>query len=108
MLVNACQCEVHGKPFLIYLATLDYVFTSSDLTFDAAASSETVTIPVHEDSIVEGSETIIVTLTSTDPAALLNLPTASVTIEDNDGKTWLYHHCKAHLSMTILDCNLPP
>ena len=34
---------------------------------------------ILEDNIVEGSEAIIVTLTSTDPAAILHLPTASVT-----------------------------
>ena len=68
------------------LAMVDYTVTSSDLTFDAATSSQTVTIPILEDDIVEGSETITVTLTSTDPAAILNPQSASVTIEDNDGK----------------------
>ena len=65
---------------------MDYIVTSSDLTFNAATSSETVTIPILEDHLFEGSETIIVTLTSADPAAVLNPPSASVTIEDNDGK----------------------
>ena len=65
---------------------LDYTVTSSDLTFDAAPSSQAVTIPIHEDNIVEGSKTIIITLTSTDPAAILNPQSASVSIEDNDGK----------------------
>ena len=64
---------------------VDYVATSSDLTFNATTSSQTVTIPILEDSIVEGSETIIVTLTSTDPAAILNPQSASISIEDNDG-----------------------
>ena len=70
--------------FLIHSATLDYVFTSSDLIFDVT-SSLTVTIPILEDIVFEGSETIDVTLTSTDPAAILNPSSASVTIEDNDG-----------------------
>ena len=66
---------------------MDFEVTSSDLTFDTATSSQTVTIPIHDDNIVEGSETIIVTLTSADPAVILNPPSsASVTIEDNDGK----------------------
>ena len=65
---------------------MDYTVTSSDLTFDAATSSQTVTIPILDDDIVEDSETIIVTLTSTDPAAILNPSSATVTIEDNDGK----------------------
>ena len=67
-------------------AMVDYTVTSSDLTFEAATSSQTVTIPIVDDDIVEGSETIIVTLTSADPAVILNPPSASVTIEDNDGK----------------------
>ena len=65
---------------------MDYTVTSSDLTFNASTSSQTVTIPILEDDIVEGSETIIVTLTSADPAAILSPPSASVTIEDDDGK----------------------
>ena len=83
MFFNVKIMESH---FLIHAATLDYVVTSSDLIFNAATSSQTVTIPILEDNIVEGSETIIVTLTSTDPAAILNSSSASVTIEDNDGK----------------------
>ena len=65
---------------------MDYTVTSSDLTFNASTSSQTVTIPILEDDIVEGSETTIVTLTSADPAAIVNPPSASVIIEDNDGK----------------------
>ena len=66
-------------------AMVDYTVTSSDLTFDAP-SPQTVTISILEDNIVEGSETIIVTLTSGDPAAILNPSSASISIEDNDGK----------------------
>ena len=105
MFVNV---QVYGKPHLILAATVDYVVTSSDLTFNATTSSQTVTIPILDDNIVEGSETIIVTLTSTDSAAILNPSSASVTIEDDDGKRWLYLHCKVCLSMTVLDCILPP
>ena len=65
---------------------MDYIVTSSHLTFNATTSSQTVTIPILEDNIFEGSETIIVTLTTADAATILNLSSASVTIEDNDGK----------------------
>ena len=70
----------------MHLAMLDYRVTSGDLTFNTTTSSQTVTIPILEENIVEGSENIIVTLTSTDSAAILNPQSASVTIEDNDGK----------------------
>ena len=86
---------------------MDYAVTNSDLAFNTTTSSQTVTIPILEDNIFEGSETIIVTLTSADPAAIVNPSRASVTIEDNDGKRWLHHHCKVCLSMTILDFILP-
>ena len=65
---------------------MDYTITSSNLTFSTTMSSQTVTIPILEDTIVEDSETIIVTLTSADPAATLNPQSATVTIVDNDGK----------------------
>ena len=71
---------------LILAATVDYTVTGSDLTFNATTSSQTVTIPILEDNIVEGSETIVITLTPTDPAAIVYPQTSSVTIVDNDGK----------------------
>ena len=82
-----CQYEFHGKHFsYIYAAMVDYVVTSSDLIFNVTTSSQTMRIPIIEDNIYEGSETITVTLTSTDPAAIVNPPSASITIEDDDGK----------------------
>ena len=84
MFVNVKIMERHFS--YIYAATVDYVVTSSDLTFNATTSSQTVTIPILEDTLFEGLETIIMTLTSADPAAILNPSSASVTIEDNDGK----------------------
>jgi len=65
---------------------VDYDVTSTNLIFSATTSSQIVTIPILEDSIVEGSETINVTLTSVDPAAILNPASAVISIEDNDGK----------------------
>ena len=56
------------------------------MTFSATTSSQVVTIPILEDTVLESSETINVTLTSVDPAAILNPASAVITIEDNDGK----------------------
>ena len=77
--------SVYGKPFLIHAGTLDYIVTSSDLAFNATTSSQTVTISILDDNIVEDFETITVTLTSPDPAAIMNPSSASITIEDKDG-----------------------
>jgi len=79
-----CNC-VHDR-FSITLATVDYDVTSTNLIFSATTSSQIVTIPILEDSILESSETINVTLMSVDPAAILNPASAVITIEDNDGK----------------------
>jgi len=49
-------------------------------------SSQIIAIPILEDTILESSETINVTLMSVDPAAILNPASAVIAIEDNDGK----------------------
>jgi len=71
---------------LITLARVDYSFTSSEVTFSAITSSQVVTIPILDDTILESSETINVTVTSVDPAAILNPASAIITLDDNDGK----------------------
>ena len=65
---------------------MDYSFTSSELIFSATTSSQAVTIPILDDTILESSETINVTLTSVDPAAILSPASAVITLDDNDGK----------------------
>ena len=46
---------------LITLARVDYSFTSSEVTFSATTSSQVITIPILDDTILESSETINVT-----------------------------------------------
>ena len=65
---------------------MDYRVTSSDLTFDTATSSQTITISILEDDIVESSETVIVILTPADSSVIVNPQSAYITIEDNDSK----------------------
>ena len=74
------------KPFLITLATEDYRFASSELIFSTTTPRQLVTIAILNDTILESSETINMTLMSVDPAAILNPASAVITIEDNDGK----------------------
>ena len=71
---------------LITLARVDYSFTRSEVTFSATTSSQVVTIPIIDDPVLESSETINVTLTSVDPAAILSPASAVITLDDNDGK----------------------
>ena len=67
----------------------DYTALSGSVTILAGATTATITIPVLNDVIVEGSETAIVTLTSvTSGLATLGAPlTATNTIADNDTGT---------------------
>jgi hypothetical protein len=64
---------------------LDYTATSGILIFAANQTSKTFTIPVTNDTTVEGNETINLTLSNpTGGAALGAQNTAQVTISDND------------------------
>ena len=52
--------------------------------FDAAISTQMVTVPVLYDNVVEDAEFISLTLTSVDSAVILNPATARINIEDID------------------------
>ena len=57
-----------------------------DLTFNAGSTNQTVTIPILGDTVVEGTKSFTVTLTTGDIAINLNLSTTTVTIQDDDSK----------------------
>ena len=62
----------------------DYTNTSGDLTFGPTVTSRTFTVPIIDDSLVEGNETFTVKLTVPTGATLGSPSTATVTIADND------------------------
>jgi len=65
----------------------DYTaITSMELTFSVTVQSQTVPIIIADGDVVEGLETFNVTLTTTDNAVVLNPVTATVDIQDDDGK----------------------
>ena len=65
---------------------MDYNPVSSNLSFNAAVTTQVVEVPIIDDHIVEHSEIINLTLVSTDSAVILNPSTSAITIEDVDGK----------------------
>ena len=69
---------------------MDYNYTSTRLTFTAATTSRTVTIPIIDDDRVENCESITVTLTRYNNyysnRVDISTPRATVSITDNDGK----------------------
>jgi Calx-beta domain len=68
----------------------DYTALSGSVTILAGATTATITIPVIDDAIVEGNETVIVTLNSVTSGVSTSIgaPTAATnTIADNDAAT---------------------
>jgi hypothetical protein len=66
-------------------AGVDYTTASGTLTFGMSETSKTITVPILNDTIVEGGETFTVTLSAAAGGATLGTPVAiTVTITDND------------------------
>ena len=59
---------------------------SINVTFNASTSFQTVKIPILDNKIVADSTMFSVSLTSADPAAILNPASADITIEDDDSE----------------------
>ena len=68
--------------FLTFPAGIEYIHVSTDVTLNGGISTQMVTIPILDNTIVEDSTLFNVILTTTDPAVVLNPTTADVTIED--------------------------
>ena len=73
---------------LISPARGDYTPVATDLTFNStnAAIPQTVTIPILDDLLLEGSEVFDVTLTTNNSNVTLLPNLTTVTIEDVEGK----------------------
>ena len=64
----------------------NYAHVFTDVTFNASTPIQTVNIPILDNEIVAGSTMFSVSLTSADPAAILNPTSADITIEDDDSE----------------------
>ena len=79
------QASVNIVLFVISAAGTQYTHASTDVTFNAGITTQMVTVPILDNTMVEDSMSLFsVVLTSTDSAVVLNPATADVTIEDDD------------------------
>ncbi len=63
----------------------DYTAVSQPVNFAAGVTSQTVSIPITDDSLIESNETVSLALSSPSATALLGSPsTATLSIVDND------------------------
>lgn len=65
-------------------SSADYTNTSGTATFTAAETSKTISIPTVDDTLVEGNETFMITLSNPSAGATITTPTGTGTIIDND------------------------
>ena len=66
---------------------MDFLNMSIDLTFKASSPSQTVMVPIVNDTVPEDIEYFILSLMSNDPAVTLNPVTASINILDDIDST---------------------
>jgi len=84
-----------GRDVVVTLQTLDgtamggmdFLNMSIDLTFKASSPSQTVMVPIVNDTVPEDLEYFILSLMSNDPAVTLNPVTASINILDDIDST---------------------
>ena len=77
--------KIHANEYFLPIspAGIDLIIT---LMFGATISTQMVTVSILNDSVVENTEFINLTLTSADSAVILNPATARIYIEDTDSE----------------------
>lgn len=82
-----CSCSVPFFSPPLYSAPEDYTAISFEpVTFSSASDQMCILINISDDGLVEETESFVVSLVTEDPAVLIMLPFASVTIMDSTGK----------------------
>ena len=94
-------CSIIG---FIYPASSDYTTLTRALVLNGATGSQTVTIQIRDDMVVENQfEFFSINLSTSDSAVMLDPVSAAVTVEDNDSElspqyTRVYIYTKMSIS----------
>ncbi len=67
----------------------DYAALSNSITIPIGQASVTLPVMAVDDSLIEGEETVIVSLTTSDTYRVAYPSAATVTIQDNDQRVWI-------------------
>jgi len=78
--------------FFISPAEIQYTPVSTNVTFNADISTQTVTIPILNNGVVAEFVLFSVVLTSADPAVVFHPETADVIVEDDDCELTSYRY----------------
>ena len=73
------------------LAGFDYISTTIDVSFDPGSTMATVSVPIIDNTDIEGDEMFTVSLTSSDSNVEFGNDMATVTILDRDGMNLVLH-----------------
>ena len=78
---------------LFIIAQNDYSSITTEICFSPGTSEQTVVVPILNDDLHEPTESFLarLSLPAGQAGVLLDPDTATVTIEDDDGKTHLCH-----------------
>ena len=71
---------------LISSAGEEYTPVSTNVTLNTSTPTQAVNISILDNEIVAGSTMFSVSLTSSDPAAILNPASTDITIQDDDSE----------------------
>ena len=93
-----------SKLIFFYPASSDYTTLTRSLVLNGATNSQTVTIQIRDDMVVENQfEFFSINLSTSDSAIMLDPVSAAVTVEDNDSElspqyTRVYIYTKMSIS----------
>ena len=88
--------------FFFHPALSDFTTQTRSLVFNGTTDSQTVTIPIQDDMVVENQfEFFSINLNTSDSAVMLDPVSATVTVEDNDSEFIFTAYKSLHIHQNV-------